>query len=150
MAALQFELAVPSIALTAATAKTVAQIKAPANQRVKILGFGFYFDGTTNTAVPVQLRILRQSTAGTMSGATPVADEPELTETIQSTCQTNATAEPTLSSTLRVISIPAYNGMYECPAAFGQEIIIGGGGYLGFEMNAPAGVNVRGWIRAEE
>ena len=77
MAALQAYLNIPSTSLTAATAQSVAVLTAPTNQRVKVLGYGFYFDGTLNSAQPVtvilalyrrrqlQRRDPRQGRAGT-------------------------------------------------------------------------------------
>lgn len=154
MAGIQFEVPIASIPLAAATAKTCVQVKAAANQRVKILGYGFYFDGATSSSVPAQIRILRQSTAGTSLVSQAVTpDESELTETIQSTCQVGSQTtqtEPTAGLVLRVISVPTYNGQYEVMLPYGQEIYVGGGGYLGFEINAPAIVNVRGYLRCEE
>lgn len=150
MAALQFEVPIVSTALVAATPKTACQIAAPTNQRVKILGFGFYFDGVTSNATPVELRIQKQTTAGTGTAITVGDDEPELTETIQTVATGNFTVEPTPGQVLRVPSIPAFMGMYEVPLPQGQEIIVAGGTRLGFTFNAPAAVNVRGYVRCEE
>jgi hypothetical protein len=143
MAAIQVRTATGSVALTASTAKTALQIVAPSNQRLKLTNFSVSFDGTTNTATPVQVRVLRQTTAGTMSAATVVLVEKELSETIQSSAQYNATAEPTAGDVLRQFTVPAFMGQYEVFYPYGQEILIQGGGRLGFECNAPANVNVR-------
>ncbi|HZW31199.1 MAG TPA: hypothetical protein VFF52_10860, partial [Isosphaeraceae bacterium] len=62
MAALQGQANIPSTALPAASSLTVARVKAAANQRVRVQGYGFYFDGTSNSAVPVQIRIGRIAT----------------------------------------------------------------------------------------
>ena len=62
MAALQGHVAFgqgASVALTGGTAKTPIVVTAPANQRLKILGYGFFFDGTSNSAQPVQIEIQR-------------------------------------------------------------------------------------------
>lgn len=155
MAALQFSVNVPKIPLTAATAKTVAQVKAAANQRVKVLGFEFYFDSTSTTPGSAQLRILRQSSAGTsLVAATPQAVEPELTETIQSTCQTGSLTtqtEPTAGAVIRTPAIPITSGLV-ISLPYGQEIIVGGGGYIGFEVTTPSGttINVYGSVLCEE
>jgi hypothetical protein len=150
MAGIIVEYPVTSTALLAATAKTVCQVTAPTNQRLKVIGFGFYTDGVAPTAVPVQLRILRQTTAGTGSAITAAIAEQGLTETVQSSALGNHSAEPTAGAVLRVISIPVFMGQYEISLPAGQEIYIGGAGRLGFEMNAPAAVNVRGFVRVEE
>ena len=39
---------------------------------------------------------------------------------------------------------------YEYLAPLGQEIIVKGGGMLGFVVNAPAAVDVRGYVMFEE
>ena len=57
--------ATSNVALSAATAKTVVQILAPSNHRVKITGWGVYFDGVSATAVPARVRLIRQASAGT-------------------------------------------------------------------------------------
>lgn len=85
------------VALVAATAKTVLQIKAATNQRVLLRGLkimGKSPAGGTDT--PVKVRLTR-STAnfGTFTGATPNKNNPSNGETVQTTCGANATAEPT-------------------------------------------------------
>jgi hypothetical protein len=147
MAALQARCVSGSVACAVGAVKSIMQVVAPTNQRVKLLGFSFTFDGTTSTATPVECKIVRQSTAGTTWGAAtnvPVIQEPELTETVQTNYKTNCTAgEPTVSSTLRDFNVPAFMGSYAEFLPLGQEIVIGGGGFLGFQTNAPAAVNVR-------
>lgn len=137
------------VALVAATPKTILQVVALANHRVKILGWGVSFDGVSPTAEPVQVRLLRQTTAGTMTAATPKKTDPGPTETLQTTALKAATAEPTAGDVMRAVEVHPQGG-YEEQLPFGQEYIVPGGGRLGIECNAPAGVNVRGWIRFEE
>jgi hypothetical protein len=137
------------IALTAATAKTVLQLLAATNHRNKILAWGVSFDGTSPSAEPVEVRLLRQTTAGTMTAATLRALHPGITETLQSSATKNASAEPTVGDVLRAVEVHP-QGAYEEILPFGQEYIMGGGGRVGIECKAPAGVNVRAWIRFEE
>lgn len=136
------------VALAAATAKTVIQLVAPANHRVKILGWGVFFDGVNTAGEPVQVRVLRQTTAGTMSALTPVQIVP-VSETIQSTAQHTATAEPTPGDVLDPIECHPQQG-YEVKYPMGQELIIPGSGRLGIECTAPAIVNVRAKFFFEE
>lgn len=136
------------VALVAATAKTVIQLVAPANHRVKVLGWGVFFDGISVTAEPVQVRVLRQSTAGTMSVLTPVQIRP-VAETIQSTAQHTASAEPTAGDVLDAVEVHPQSG-YDVKFPMGQEIVISGAGRLGIECTAPAGVNVRAKMFFEE
>ena len=136
------------VALVAATAKTVVQIYSAANHRVKVLGWGVFFDGTNTAAEPVQVRVLRQTSSGTMSAATPVPIFP-VTETIQTYCATSATVEPTASDVLDVLEVHPQQG-YEVKYPMGQELVLGGSTRLGIECTAPASVNVRVKIFFEE
>lgn len=137
-------------ALGAATAETVLQIVAPTNQRVKVLGWGVFFDGTSVTAEPVQVILTRQTGAGTSSANTPVRLDGSLSETIQTTARDTFTAEPTSDdATIDVVEVHPQQG-YEKLYPLGQEPIIDGGGRLGIKCTAPAAVNCRAKIIFEE
>lgn len=136
------------VALTAATAKTVVQVSAPSNQRVKLLGWGLFFDGTSSSAEPVQVRLLRQTTAGTMSSLTPAKLNTH-SETLQSSASHTATAEPTAGDVLDVAEVHPQGG-FEKIYPEGKEPRIAGGGRIGIECTAPAGVNVRAKLICEE
>jgi hypothetical protein len=132
------------VALAAATAKTVLQIVAPANQRLHIKRWGVFFDGVSSTAEPVQVRLLRQTTAGTMSALTPVMLCAG-SETVQTTAQHTATVEPTAGNVLDIAEVHPQSG-YEVVIPFDQVIEVPGGGRLGLEVTAPAVVNCRAKI----
>ena len=149
MAAFQGIAATPETALVAATIKTVVQIVAPANHRVKVKSWGAYFDGVSPTAEPVQVRLIRQTTAGTMSALTPTKRDNSLSETLLVTAQQNATVEPTAGDLLEAKEVHPQGG-YEKIYPYGDEVIVGGGGRLGIECTAPANVNVRAEIVFEE
>jgi hypothetical protein len=133
------------VSLTAATAKTALQIVAASNHRVKVTGFAIFFKGTSATDTPVKYRILRQTTAGTMTAGTAGthlsknndADD----ETVQTTVQHTATAEPTAGDVLEFGEIhPQTGARWFYP--LGQEIIIKGGGRVGVELTAAQGQTV--------
>lgn len=136
------------IALTAATAKTILQIVAPTNQRLALCSFSVAFDGISGSAEPVQVDILRQTTAGTMTAAT-VVREGVGSETIQTSAQKNATAEPTAGDVLRRYNIHPQTG-YERVFTLDEELLISGGSRLGLRCTAPANVNVVGHMTVEE
>lgn len=136
------------VALSAATTRTVLQLYAAANQRVKILGWGVFFDGTNTAGEPVQVRLLRQTSAGTMTSISPVPLR-ACAESIQTLSYHSATGEPTASDTMDVLEIHPQQG-YEVKYPMGQEIIMAGGSRIGIECTAPAGVNVRAKIYFEE
>jgi hypothetical protein len=149
MARLNAVIQTAEVALSAATAKTVIQLTSPSNHRVAVLGWGVFFDGTSVTAEPVQVRLLRQTSAGTMSALTPVAMDGSVGETIQSTAQHTASAEPSSGNVVDVIECHPQQG-YEKIFPMGQEIILAGAGRVGIECTAPATVNVRAKIFFEE
>ncbi len=136
------------IALSAATAKTVLHILAPANQRLKVLGIGVFFDGVNVIGQPVEIRLLRQTDAGTMSSATPRKID-TYSETIQSTATKTATAEPSAGDVLDVFEVHPQNG-YEKIYPLGLEPRVAGGGRIGLECKAPEAVNVRAKLIVEE
>lgn len=149
MARLNASIRTAEIALTAATAKTVIQLVAPSNHRVAITSWSVSFDGTSVTAEPVVIRVLRQTSAGTMSALTPVAMDGSVGETIQSTAQHTATAEPTAGNVLLSMECHPQQGYKEF-LPLGQEIILQGAGRVGIECTAPANVNCVACITFEE
>jgi len=137
------------VALAGSTAKTILQIVAPSNHRVALLGFSVSFDATSAGLEPVNVEILRQSTAGTMTSATPVKDDSSLAEALQTTAQKNATSEPTVTDVLRRYNIHPQDG-YERTFGFDEEIIIPGGGRLAIRCESANAVNVTGHMSFEE
>jgi len=151
MAGLAFDVNIPSKSLIAGSPLTVGFIQTPANQRVKLLGYGFYFDGTSNSAQPVEIKLARP-TAGTLTaGGTAIKCDAGVAETIQSTVGLAASAEPTLTASLVCKTITVHPQLgYEYLAPLGQEEMIAGGTNFVFSANAPATVNLRGYMKYEE
>lgn len=138
----------PEVALVAATAKTVLQLVAASNHKVKVIGWGVFFDGVSTTGEPVQARLLRQSDAGTMSALTPVKKATD-SETLQTTAQYNASAEPSAGDVVDIVEVHPQSG-YEKIYPMGAEVKVPGSGRLAIECTAPANVNVRAKIEFEE
>ena len=142
-------------ALAAATVKTVLQLIVPANHRVKVLGWGVFFDGVNTAGEPVQVRVLRQTTAGVSLVAASIVKTVPCTETLQTTATMGAVGaqtEPTAGDVLDVIECHPQQG-YEVKFPMGQELIIGNSAgitYLGIDCTAPAIVNVRAKFFFEE
>lgn len=138
-----------AVALAAATAKTVLQLNAPAQQRLKLQRVGIFFDGASTTAVPVLCRLLIATTAGTNTALTLNKLVSSDSETIQTTAGENASAEPTKTTLLDQWYIHPQMGI-DLTYAFGQEKVIVGGSRVALEITAPAVVNVRAKIDFEE
>jgi hypothetical protein len=138
-----------AVALVAATEKTVVQVNAPAQQRIKISRVGIFFDGASTTAIPVRVKLILVSTAGTNTALTLAKQLSSDSETIQSTAGENATAEGTNSTLLDEWLIHPQMGL-DLTYAFGQEKIIVGGGRVAIKVTAPAVVNCIAKIEFEE
>jgi len=136
------------IALSAGVAKTVIQIIAATNHKVKVKSWGVFFDGISVTAEPVQVRLLRQTSAGTMTGLTPVKRGTD-SETLLTTAQHTATVEPTAGDVMAAREVHPQSGYQEI-FPMGDEVKIAGGGRVGIECTASASVNVRAEIVFEE
>ncbi len=94
------------IGLTASAAKTIIQLLAPTNQMVRFLELtlsfgkatGNYADGDT-----FKVRVMVQTTAGTMSAATEVHNDSGRNLTLQTAVTHTATVEPTNTNELWVL-----------------------------------------------
>lgn len=96
MAGLRFRANTAQVA-TGTSAKTILQLVAASNHRVLVPRISVSFEGVTATDPPIQVVIMKQTTAGTMSSLTLVKDNDNDDETLQTTAQHTATAEPTSS-----------------------------------------------------
>jgi len=125
---------------TGTSAKTLLQIIAAANHRVLIKEFSISFDGTSNTAAPIIVTLLRQSDAGTMSALTLAKVDLDGDETLQTTATHTSTGEPT--GTVSVLSEQVHpQGGYTWQAPFGGDIICNGGDRIGVTVTSGADVN---------
>jgi hypothetical protein len=160
MAGVYISLTSGSTGLTAATAQTVIQVVAATNQRVRIIEIELSFDGTNSANTPAQVRIMRQTGAGTSSalstgqvgvaGIAKLNDLYSVAETIQTTGRITFSGEPTYSEVLRWITVPVFGGTIVVPAPPGQEDYVPGGSRYGIVVTAPQAVNCYVTIRAEE
>lgn len=151
MAALDFIVPVEKYALPAALT-TALRLTAPANQRVRIKRVHVSFDGVNANAVPVPLTFYRGSTGGTWTASppTPRLVREGLPETVQTTVQWKATAEPTYGTSLGTRYVPPYGGWIDLDAALLEELEMKGGGVLDFTFAAAAAVNVNLTVYPEE
>jgi hypothetical protein len=135
--------------LVAATAQTLLQVVAPAQQRLALLSCSVSFSGVLPTAEPVLVEILEAADIGTSSAGTPRKDEPSLAETIQGTCRRAFTGEPTTPVVKRQYFVHPQTGM-ERVYGPDEEIVVQGGGRLGIRATAPAGVDCVASMTVEE
>jgi len=138
-----------AVALVAATEKTSIQVNAPTNQRVRVQAVGSFFDGASTTAVPVRVKLITVSTAGTSTALTLNKKITTDSETIQTTAGENFTAEGTNGIIQDEWNIHPQMGI-DKTYAFGQERIVVGAGRLALKHTAPAIVNVISKLDCEE
>lgn len=124
-----------------ANGKTILQVVAAANDRLKVSSWGIGFKGTSATDVPVLVTILRQTTAGTMSAGTAGVNLSKKNnadpETVQTTVQINATVEPTSGDIIENFEVHPQTGVIKLYPA-GQELIIPNGGRLAIKVTSAA------------
>src|SRR5205809_94781 len=94
----------PAPITTGTAIKTLIQLLAATNQRVKVGEFSCSFNGTSNTNAPILVEVLVQTSAGTLTNTTTlVKEDSAYGETIQTTGKDTATAEPTDSAAVKIL-----------------------------------------------
>lgn len=137
MAGIRFRTSSGEEAIVAATAETVLQVVAAANHRAKIDEYTISFKGTSATDGPVHCRIFRQTGAGTSSAGVVSKDDASTDETLQTTSRVDVTVEPTSDDVLvDEFEVHPQTGM-KVFLPLGKEILVPGGGRLGFKLTAP-------------
>ena len=137
---------------TGTSAKTILQIIAASNHAVMIDRVSISFEGTSNTAAPIQVDFVRQTDAGTMgtSASSIVKDPDDWAETIQTTIRDTSSSEPSGTVVLESFLVHPQGGMDWCAQRLEQRIKIGGGDRLGIRVTAPADVDCIVSVTGEE
>ena len=128
---------------------TLIQVVGASNHGVLVKEWSISFQGTSNTASPILVKVMRQTSAGTMTSLTPVKDPAGTTETLQTTFQHTATAEPTASDVLFEEYVHPQTG-YTWQAPFGQSVKVDGGTRLGITCTAAASTSATVRMVCEE
>lgn len=137
---------------TGTSAKTIAQIVAASNIRVRIHSIKVTFNGVSNTQEPVLVELVRQSDAGTGGDAVTIVEDPDgYSETLQTTALENIdSSEPTGSVIVDSMHVHAQGGYLE-QCKFSNEIYVLGGTRLGVRVTVPTtSVSATVTIRFEE
>jgi hypothetical protein len=142
-----------SLALAAATAKTILNVIAATNGLLRIVEFSVSFDGVTASAVPaaVELCYSTQAGAGTPGTAPTINQMRGATRTVQATAQQNYSAEPSVLTVWKHWLVPVYNGLLVVQFPLGREPeeTVTADGLL-LRVTAPAVVNCRAYFEFEE
>lgn len=156
MACLDFGVPFETVATTS-TAKSVAGVKTPANQAVRVWGFDIGCDGTNSANGPAIVEVCQATFATNAPGTasttvTPVALDSGRPETIQSTAAKNWTTEPTVLTVVEAFYIPAYMGSGLIFYPLSKPLVCKGGGGCVLRVTQQTGVsvNVTGTLKCEE
>ena len=119
-------------------AKTLIQLVAASDHRVRVKSIEAYFDGPdTDDNLVVQL--VRQSDEGTSSALTPKKLDDSADETLQTAARHDITSEPTTGDVLWSASVNPATGISKTfPPGF--EPMCGGGDRIGLRIDAGATV----------
>lgn len=138
-------------ALAAATAETLVQLRGATVCKARLLGWAISFDSVTAAAEPVLVRLARQTTDGTATGATEVQNDPD-DNPANLTSFHSFSAEPTLGDILEEYDIYPGGIPFVMQYPLGQEPVIDSAtsSRLAIVVTAPAVVNAVGWMRWSE
>lgn len=134
---------------TGTSAKTLLQLIAAANHAIKVLEVLIGFHGTSNTAEPILVQLVRQSSAGTMSALTAVKGDDSVADSLDTTAQHTATSEPTTGDVLRSWTVHPQTGLHVQAHDLGP-IMVGAGDRIGLRVTAAADVNADATLVFEE
>lgn len=133
-----------------AAAETLVQLRGATTVKAKIREWGVSFDGTSATAEPVVVRLLRQTTDGTASAATEVAWDPD-NPTANCTSFHSFSAEPTAGEVLETHEVHPQAGMIrqylpDCAPILDNAAT----SRIAIEVTPPAAVNAVAFLVWEE
>lgn len=123
-------------ALVAATVETLVQVTAPATRRLQIMRWGISFNGVTATDVPVQVDLLRQTTAGTASAFTPLKIE-EADPAALAAAARAFTAEPTPGDVIESHFVTPNGGLFVVQYGLDERPFVAASGRIAIRANAP-------------
>lgn len=145
--------ATTDIALSAATAKSVLSVIAPASGAIRLTELSLSFDGVTATNEPVLVELCKstEATAGTSTSQTPVqVGGTPSGKTARSSGKRNFTAEPTTLTVIKEWLIHPQTGFTkQSPLGREEEQDTTADAYV-LRVTAPQAVNCRGYIEFEE
>lgn len=142
-------LAVTAQVSTGTSAKTIIQLIAASNHAILITEWSISFEGVSNTAAPIQVILMRQTTAGSMTGLTLRFNPDDLDETPEASALHTASSEPSSSDILDAQMVHPQTG-YTLQFPFGEGIKIGGGDRVGIVVTAGSSIDCLATIKGNE
>ena len=134
---------------TTGSTKTILQAIAASNHRMHITAWDIAFQGTSNSGTPIEVELVRQTSAGTVTDGTPVKANDGDDETLQSDFGYDATAEPSGTDVVWSTMVHPQTG-YTWQAVPGRELVIKRGGRLGWRVTTSTAVDCSITVEFEE
>ncbi len=123
--------------LCTTSTKTLIQLLAATNVRVKLLDWSISFAGISNTAAPIQADLIRQTDAGTSVALTLNKVNESDGETLQTTALQTLTVEPTSTTAIWSELVHPQSGYVWGEKYPGKDLTIKGGNRLGIRVVSP-------------
>lgn len=138
-------IAVKADITTGTSIKTLLQLIAAANHAIEIVEISYSGHGVNNTHQPHLIELVRQTTAGTMTALTTVKADDSVADSLDTTAQHTATAEPTAGDVLRAWTVHPQTGMiYQLHDL--APIVVGAGDRVGLRVTAADSIIVDAYI----
>jgi hypothetical protein len=140
MAGLNF-FATKSVAVAANSTITVLQLLAATNVRFRVRRASISVKGAATSDKPVKIVLMRQTTAGTMTSLTLTKADTDAAETLQTTAQHTATAEPTSSSEIWTAHANVFGGAQIYVPTDPNGLVVNGGDRVGLVIYTDSGAS---------
>lgn len=128
--------------------KTAVMVTAGTNHQLQILEFAAMFYGVSATQAPIQVQLVRATTAGTASALTLVPWNDSDADSVDAAATDTFTVEPTTGTILLPIGVHPQTGII---LPFPEPLIVGAGDRLTVLVKDPGtGTDMSGWLKFRE
>jgi hypothetical protein len=131
-----------SVALVAATAKTVIGLATLSTQDAQVVKIRFSFDGSVATGNNVKVELLTWTADGTGTSITPFLYGENQNKAALTTAKGNYSAEPTSITVRDMFWLPPNIAPYAEYDPLGQELEMPESKFYGFRLTSPSANNV--------
>ena len=140
-----------TVALVAATAKSVVGVLGASTDSICVVEFGVSFSSATATDAPATVELGVISALGTTTAFTPVQNAGPYVLASSATAGYNATVEPTYQRIVETFYVPAYMGTFVKQYPLGEEPVqMAATQGFALRVTSPAATNCFAYIKYAE
>jgi hypothetical protein len=140
-----FSIQVTGEAVAAAASETVLQAVASISQGLEVVRWSISFNGTSPTAAPVRVELMRFTSAGSSTLYTPKKIDPASDPPL-ATGRTAFTAEPTSDDVLETYYVTPNGGLLVMQYGYDERPNVAVNGRIGLRVLANDAVNVNAYL----